>query len=153
MCIEGSNAKRPLGVSVAICCHNGGDRLPETLACLEEQCASGVEWEVLIIDNASTDHIGEIAQQSWPEDAATPMRIVREPQLGISFARQKALREARYEIVSFVDDDNHVASDWVAVASEVMSADHELGALGSNLAASAVAFPEWFPRYCLLRRR
>ena len=146
---EHSAGSRALGVSVAICCHNGQRRLPSTLSCLKNQRAPGVAWEVLIIDNASTDHGVEIAHQSWLACGPAPMRIVREPRLGLCCARQTALREARHEIVSFVDDDNHVAPDWVAIASEVMSADPELGAIGSiNCAAAEIAFPYWFRSYC-----
>ena len=44
------------GVSVVICCHNSGKRLPETLRHLAAQVVEeGIPWEVVIVDNASTD--------------------------------------------------------------------------------------------------
>jgi glycosyltransferase involved in cell wall biosynthesis len=135
---------------VAICCHNGEGHLPATLTHLKgQQVRSKIPWEILLVDNASTDRSAEVARQFWADTAAAPLRVVFEPRLGLTYARERGLHEARYEIVSFVDDDNWVASDWVTVASETMSADPELGAIGSiNRAVSGIAFPQWFSRYC-----
>jgi glycosyltransferase involved in cell wall biosynthesis len=77
--------------SVVICCHNSTPRLAETLRHLRQQTAIGVPWEVLIVDNASTDGIAETAIACWHRGPA-PIRIVREPQLGLGRARMTGLR-------------------------------------------------------------
>jgi glycosyltransferase involved in cell wall biosynthesis len=148
--IAAPSNRQPQGVSVAICCHNGEEQLPATLAHLRDQrVRDEVPWEILLVDNASTDRSAQVARQCWANETAAPLRVVQEPRLGLTCARERALREARYEIVSFVDDDNWVSSDWVAVASETMTAEPELGAIGSiNRAVSEIAFPPWFSRYC-----
>src|SRR5271166_5492963 len=139
-----------LGVSVVICSHNGEKLLPATLAHLKNQDVNGdLKWEVLVIDNASTDQTALVARHCWGEDGAAPMRVIFEPRLGLSYARERAFKEAQYELVSFVDDDNWVTPKWVMTVSERMSADCELGAIGSvNTAVADVPFPEWFSRYC-----
>lgn len=137
-------------MSVIICCHNSAKLLPNTLAYLKQQRNSAkLEWEVVVIDNASTDKTASVAHQFWGEDGAAPIRVVKEPQLGLRYARERAFEEARYEILSFIDDDNWVAPDWISTVMECMSSDVELGALGSvNTAVADVPFPEWFSRYC-----
>jgi glycosyltransferase involved in cell wall biosynthesis len=139
----------PLGVSVVICTHNGAKRLPSTLAHLRaQQVPEEIDWEILLIDNESTDDTAEVASKCWPGDAPAQLRIVREPQIGLSYARARAFAEARYELISFVDDDNWVNRDWVKVASEVMSGDPQIGAVGGvNEAVAEVAFPAWFDHY------
>ncbi|MBV8358460.1 MAG: glycosyltransferase family 2 protein [Deltaproteobacteria bacterium] len=139
-----------LGVSVVICSHNGEKVLPATLAHLKNQhCIKGLKWEVLLIDNASSDNTALVARQCWSDDGPAPMRVVREPQLGLCHARRRGFDEAQYEVVSFIDDDNWVAPTWVATASRCMSTDLQLGAMGSaNTAVTEVSFPEWFSRYC-----
>jgi len=141
---------KKLGVSVAICCHNGERLLPQTLANLKAQTVSGeAAWEVIVVDNASTDRTDEVARNCWEPGAPAPMRIVREPRLGLSHARARAFEEARYELVSFVDDDNRVAPDWVETASRAMSAEPALGAIGSvNRPVADGPLPGWFARYC-----
>lgn len=134
------------GVSVVICTHNGGARLPAVLAHLAAQRAE-CEWEVVLVDNASTDGTAEIAAQHWPPHCA-PLRIVAEPRLGLSFARRRGLDAAAYPIVGFVDDDNWLAPDWVAIASQRMAELPDVGALGGYIEpATDVPLPEWFARY------
>jgi cellulose synthase/poly-beta-1,6-N-acetylglucosamine synthase-like glycosyltransferase len=138
-----------MGVSIAICCHNGEKRLPSTISHLKRQRVTpDLKWEVVVIDNASTDATAIVARQCWGDDGPVPMRILHEARLGLSHARERAFEEAHYEIVSFVDDDNWVAPEWVTTVSKCMSADSELGAIGStNSAVAEASFPEWFSRW------
>lgn len=132
------------GVSVVICCHNGASRLPATLARLKAQELGSVPCEVLFIDNASTDGSAEVMLASW-ERSSVPLRVIREPKLGVRYARERGLAEAQYEFLGFIDDDNWVARDWVATAYQVLSTECSLGAVGSiRDPVCEVASPEWF---------
>ena len=138
-----------LGVSVVVCCHNSAKRLPQTLAHLiAQQVRKGLEWEVIVIDNASRDETGQVALASWPADAPAPLRVVCEPHSGLTNARYRGLAEAKYELISFVDDDNWVCPEWVQMVSEVMSEHRDLGACGgSNDGVCQVDPPWWFEGY------
>jgi glycosyltransferase involved in cell wall biosynthesis len=139
-----------MSVSVVICCHNSSSRLAETLGRLRHQTTVGVPWELLIVDNASTDGTAETAVACWRAGPA-PLRILREPQLGLGRARIKGLREARYEIVSFVDDDNWVASDWVANVDRIMAENELLGAVGGLIdPVFEKPPPSWFECFKVL---
>jgi glycosyltransferase involved in cell wall biosynthesis len=123
-----TNSQR-LGVSVVICCHNSAELLPAALAHLRSQVVQKeIPWEVILVDNASTDRTTQIARECWPQNALAPLRVVHEPRLGLSNARQRGFAEASYEIVSFVDDDNGACPDWVATISRVMGEHAEVGA-------------------------
>ena len=138
-----------VGVSIALCCHNSARLLPRTLEHLKVQRVSAeVFWEVLVVDNASTDDTAEVARQCWGADVSVPMRVVKEPRLGLSYARERAFREARYQIVSFVDDDNWITDDWISTVNECMVLDPQLAAIGSRVTTVAdVPLPKWFGRY------
>jgi glycosyltransferase involved in cell wall biosynthesis len=138
-----------LGVSVVICCHNSRQRLPQTLAHLAaQQVRESVQWEVIVVDNASTDETSQIALTSWPAAVPAPLRVVDEPQLGLSHARYRGYLEAKYEIISFIDDDNWVCPEWVQLVSEIMSQYPELGACGGLIEAKCeVTPPEWFEQF------
>jgi glycosyltransferase involved in cell wall biosynthesis len=134
----------PWGVSVVVCCHNSAPRLPATLAHLAAQDAS-VDWEVVVVDNGSTDDTAAVARSSWPSTTPAPLRIVREARLGLIHARARGLAEARFEIVAFVDDDNWLSPDWLQLAASIMRAHPEVGACGgSNVPAFATEPPWWF---------
>ncbi len=136
-------------VTCVICCHNSAQRLPETMRHLSAQKTSaGTRWEVLIVNNASTDDTAEVARRHWTGPASVPLRIVAEPQPGLSHARVRALAEAKGEIISFIDDDNWVCADWVEKVANFMAAHPEVGALGGyNTAVSDQPFPPWFEKY------
>jgi hypothetical protein len=76
------------------------------------------------------------------------MRIIRESRLGLTFARECALGAARYELVSFIDDDNWVSNTWVRGVAEVMAAHPEAAVIGGYCeAAPEIAPPRWFSRF------
>jgi glycosyltransferase involved in cell wall biosynthesis len=138
-----------MSVTVAICCHNSAARLQPTLEHLAaQQVPAGLRWEVLIVDNASTDYTAAAAARFWPAEAPATLRVVTEPRLGIRFARMRACDEAAGEFICFVDDDNWLAPDWVATASEILTRDPTIGACGGwNDAVSDTPLPAWFDRY------
>jgi cellulose synthase/poly-beta-1,6-N-acetylglucosamine synthase-like glycosyltransferase len=146
---ERLHACAPIGVSVVVCCYNSARRLPQTLAHLaSQQVAEEIPWEVIVIDNASTDGTAEVAQRSWPQGSTVPLRIVHEPRLGLSYARARGFSEARYEIVSFVDDDNWVCPEWVRIVQEIMCHHGEVGACGGFIEAICEETPpRWFEHY------
>src|SRR5437016_2123314 len=120
-----------LGVSVVICCHNSAQRLPRTLAHLSAQKVSAeIPWEVIVVDNASSDDTAKVEASSWPKNARASLSVLREPEPGLSHARRRGFDEAKYEIVCFIDDDNWVSTDWVETISRVMSEHPDVGACG-----------------------
>jgi GT2 family glycosyltransferase len=64
--------ERPAGVSVVVCCHNSASRLPTTLHHLAAQeVPRDLGWEVIVVDNASTDRPFVLCRShAW--EAATP---------------------------------------------------------------------------------
>jgi glycosyltransferase involved in cell wall biosynthesis len=134
------------GVTVAICCHNSARLLPATLRSLERQ-VSDVPWEVLVVDNGSTDGTSDVAHAGWSH-SSIPLRVVGEPRLGVANARKRAFQEADYEIVTFLDDDNHAAPDWVQRVWEIMTSHPGVGACGGrNIPDCEIDPPQWFSRH------
>lgn len=143
------NPTSPLGVSVVICCYNSALRLPETLKHLLAQDApADLPWEVIVVDNASTDDTAQVARSFWPDDAPVLLRVVSEPEPGLKHARRRGFQEARYELVSFVDDDNWLESNWVKLVAEIMVEHPEVGACsGRTQAVTEIEAPAWFAEY------
>ena len=140
------------GVSFIVCTFNGAARIPRVLGHLARQVVPmGVEYEVIIVDNASTDNTSDIARQCWLAlDMSVAFHIVREMRSGLSFARAAGIKTARYEILSFIDDDNLIASDWCSRIVEKMRSNPQLGAIGGRGVAEfegVVSPPHWFARY------
>lgn len=136
------------GISIIICCYNAATRIQPTLQALQRQVDPGFPWELIVVDNASTDTTGEVAKRVWDQNPVTTLTIVKEEQPGLIHARHKGLAEARYEIVSFIDDDNWVEEKWVVKIGDVFSMDPQIAAAGGqSLPAFEKTAPEWFSRY------
>lgn len=98
--------------TVALCTHDHADRLRRTLADLHELQLPEAPWELLIVDNASSDTTAALlAREQWP--TGWQVRVVREEKLGLSNARNCALREARGDYLIFVDDDETPEPGWL----------------------------------------
>lgn len=138
------------GVSIIVCGFNAVGRIQPTLKALQQQRFSGgkIDWEVIVVDNASTDGTSIIAKKIWIENPVTEFRIVLEEKPGLIYARHKGLSESKYEIVSFIDDDNWVEERWVEKVYNIFCLDKEIGACGgSSEAVFENEKPDWFPAY------
>ena len=118
--------------SVCICTHNGGHRLSAVIECLARQTAPADAWELIIVDNASTDGSGSIAAELMARHGLAQGRVVEEPQAGLSFARRRGAAEARGQIVCFLDDDNLADPDWVETALRIFAAQPRTGSAGGK---------------------
>ncbi len=136
------------GISIVICCYNSELRIPKVLACLQNQkLKSQIGWEVLVVDNASTDRTGGVAKECWTLPGVE-LRVVNEPNPGISHARRRGFEEAHFEIISFVDDDNWVEEEWIQKVFDTMYSDMEIGIMGGfGTAAFEETPPAWFSSY------
>jgi len=90
-----------IALSVVIPTHNRSDALAATLARLAEQ-DFGESWEVIVVNNRCTDDTDEVVRrQNFP----ALLRLVHEETPGVAAARNRGAREARGEILVFIDND------------------------------------------------
>jgi glycosyltransferase involved in cell wall biosynthesis len=102
-------AKGPVA-SVVVCTHN---RAAYIGRCLEGIAAQGVtfDYEVIVVDNCSTDGTARVAESFHDR---LPLRVVREETLGLSHARNRGIREAKSDIIIYIDDDAVAFPGWLA---------------------------------------
>lgn len=128
-------------ISVVICTHNRADSLRRTLASLEKQTLSCDEFEVLVVDNASTDHTKAVAE-SFSQLSLT---YLYEPQLGLSRARNTGWQHAQANYIAFIDDDAVANPQWFAALLDTFTLhlDKEIAVGGRVELASTVTIPDW----------
>lgn len=119
-------------ITVALCTHNHADRLPRTLADFSTLLPPTRPWELVVVDNGSTDQTPHLlAEHQW-RPKGVPVRVVRETRLGLSNARNRALKEARGEYLLFIDDDETPEPQWLRAYEEAML-EHAPDALGGRI--------------------
>ncbi|WP_204102950.1 MULTISPECIES: hormogonium polysaccharide biosynthesis glycosyltransferase HpsE [Spirulina sp. CCY15215] len=138
-----------LDITVAIPTYNGATRLPAVLDRLKKQIeVENIAWEVLVVDNNSTDNLKEVVQ-SYENIGFNnlPIRYCLETQQGAAFARIKAIKEARGRLVGFLDDDTLPALNWLKSAYLFGCEHPQAGAYGSQIHGNyEVEPPENFHR-------
>jgi glycosyltransferase involved in cell wall biosynthesis len=133
-------------VSVVISTFNRCGSLPHLLdQLLNSQEAVGIDYEVIIVDNNSTDDTRLIVQRRM---AAEPrLNYVFEARQGVSYGRNAGIRVARAPVIAFTDDDNAPSVDWIANAKAVLDAHPEAaGAGGPVLPVWPMHVPAWIDR-------
>lgn len=129
-------------VTVAIPTYNRADFLRQTLAGLAGQHFPQDHFEVLVIDNNSRDHTRAVVQEFASAHPAP--RYIHEPRQGLDYARNRAIAEARGEVIVFGDDDILVQPDWLTQISVPLLADaaRRIGAVGGEVIP---VFPDGLP--------
>ena len=92
-----------MDISVVIPTRNRAQKLRRTLDGLRAQTLSSAAFEVLVVDNGSSDDT--CATVAGYLDKAPNWRYLREPQPGAAAARNSGIRASQGEIVLFLDDD------------------------------------------------
>jgi glycosyltransferase involved in cell wall biosynthesis len=97
-------------LSVIICTHNPRtDYLRRVLDGLKSQTLVKEQWELLLVDNASSEPLAGKWDLSWHPSA----RHIREDQLGKTPALLRGIREASGNVLVVVDDDNVLAPEYL----------------------------------------
>ena len=135
--------------TAVISTYNGEARVGAVLDCLRDQTnVDNIKWEVIVVDNNSTDATESIVRQyqaNW--SASSPLRYELELQQGAGFARHCGAKVARGLLIGYLDDDNLPNKDWIYQACEFAKRHPRAGAFGSRVYGKfSVDPPENFNR-------
>lgn len=139
-----------LGVSVIICAYNSVSKLEKTLWHLAKQETDAeLNWEIILVDNASTDGTSAYAKEIWSDyQASIPLNIILEKKPGLSFARHAGIANSNYDFVLLCDDDNHLDKNYIQQGFQLLVENSAVAALGGKgKIVSDVAIPDWFEHY------
>jgi len=138
-----------MDVSVIICTHNPRpDYLRRVLDALKAQTLPMEQWELLLIDNASSEGLVDVWDLSWHPSA----HHIRENELGKTPAVLRGIKESAGELLVLVDDDNVLAPDYLAESKAISERYVFLGAWGAGVIEPEFEIqpPTWVHNYFYL---
>ena len=140
---------REPAVSVVICTYNRDKFIGEALNCLAKQSLPPDQFEVIVVDNKSTDNTATIAKNFIAKHTELNMRYVLEPNKGLSFARNRGIGEAKAPIITYIDDDAEVTPRFLQSIVNFMQADKTVSGIGGKVIPkySESEEPKWMSRY------
>ena len=121
-------------VSVVVPTRNRSPLVRIALDSLLAQSANGVRYEVLVVDNNSTD---DTARTVATYGEVGHIRYLFEAREGPSHARNRGVEESSAPIVAFTDDDVRVSESWVARLKSTFDRHADVDCVGGRV------LPEW----------
>jgi O-antigen biosynthesis protein len=134
-------------VSVVVCTYNGAHTIGDCCAAL--RALEYPKYEVIVVDDGSTDGAGEIA-------GSAGFRVVRTSNQGLASARNTGLAAANGELVAYIDDDAMPDPHWLSYLVNTFRTTSHAAVGGPNVApadgavADAVAIAPGGPIHVLL---
>lgn len=132
-------------ISVIICTYNREKYIFRVLESLAKNDYPYSEYEIVLIDNNCTDGTAaelERFKAAYPE---VNFRYFLEPNQGLSYARNRGIRESKGEILVYVDDDAFVDAKYLANYAELFSRRPDIDAAGGPIIPyyESGIEPEW----------
>jgi len=125
-------------VSVVVATRNRSDWLDDCLATLVAQRTDRVV-EFVVVDNASTDATADVVRSWAARDDR--VRLVAEPNLGLSRAKNAGLSAAAGDVVLFTDDDVVVDGGWAQALADCLDDHPETGFVTGRIEAPGDEVP------------
>lgn len=119
-------------LSVIVCTCNRASQLARCLHQFSEGQIPPEEWELIVVDNNSSDYSREVVQK-FAGSAPFQVRYLFEGRQGLSHARNRGLAEASCSIIAFTDDDCLVDRYWASTILREFSNDPSLSVLGGRV--------------------
>ncbi|MCB0063270.1 MAG: glycosyltransferase [Caldilineaceae bacterium] len=129
-------------ISVIVCTFNRAELLRELLQTLCAQTVAFTQYEVIVVDNGSTDQTKTVTvafTTRYPQ-----VRYCFEPRQGLSHARNRGWQEAKGDYVAYIDDDCKAPPDWLAVAQEIIETVAPVEFGGPHYPFYNTAKPHWW---------
>ena len=100
-------------ITAVVCTRNRERFLAKCLDSLLRQTFAKERYEILVVDNGSTDRTAEIVRGYEAEHG---IRYIHEPVIGLSRARNTAWRNAKTDYLGYIDDDAVAEPQWLETA-------------------------------------
>lgn len=136
------------GVSIIVCTFNGANRIKKTLNAILN-LESFVEKELVLVDNASTDDTQHQVQVFFEENPpGFEVKLVREENPGLLYARVAGIKSARFDLLLFCDDDNWLFPDYLTIGTKHFKSNPNIGVVGGQgIGVLELEKPIWFDKY------
>lgn len=140
-------------VTFIICTYNRADYLDQALhSLLKNNTPQDIEFEILVVDNNSPDNTPEVVQkyQDSGEDEHQCIRYVKETNQGLTYARNRGIREANTPYIVYLDDDIRASEKLIPAWTTFFEEHPEIVAAGGRIHVRFdAAKPRWMSHFLL----
>ena len=127
-------------ISVVITAYNAGSTVLATLHALDQQTAPRDRFEVILVDDGSTDDTKQIVER-FASQSSLPLTYVYQPNKGVGAARNFGVRHAKGDILAFTDADCTCDADWIEVIAQEIRKQKKKLIGGCTYSHDTIIFP------------
>jgi len=124
--------KENLRISIVVVCYNEKENIAECVESLLAQDYPQGDYEVIVVDNDSTDGTKEIVDKY----AGNRLKLIINPVKGIAESRNIGVDKASFDRVAFIDADCIAPKDWLSLLADgyktYREANDKLAAVGGS---------------------
>lgn len=138
----------PLKISVVICTYNRALYIREAMESLYHQTLSKECYEVIIVNNNSSDQTEQICEAFIASHSDARYYYMNEPKQGASLARNTGSLHAKSPLLCFMDDDAVADKDYLEKIVGFFEKHTDAGGLGGRIIPRYIPKePEWMSHY------
>jgi len=135
-------------LTAIICTYNRAKYIGNLLESIAANDLEKSEYEILLVDNNCTDNTREICETFAEAHKDVQFRYTNEPEQGLSAARNRGIKEAKGDILVYVDDDALVDTWYLRTIADYMYAHLEISAIGGKIIPLyETEEPKWMSPY------
>ena len=137
-------------ISVIICTYNREKFILKTLQCIRDQSFPETGFEIIILNNNSSDTTKAICIEFINQSSGFNINYVEEYNQGLSYARNRGLKEAKGDIITFIDDDAFAVPDFLKSIQDFFTQNPSALTLGGKVEPQFEAEkPSWMSPFLM----
>lgn len=134
-------------ISLVIATYNGADSLPATLESLTRQTLDKELWDVVVVNNNSTDTTVQVVGDFAAAHPEIKLKLVHEPNQGLSWARNRGIDESTGDYIVIIDDDETACPELMREYFDFLDTHPHIVAAGGKITPRYPAErPKWLSR-------
>lgn len=135
-------------ITATISTYNREHYLPQVLDSLKRQSLSKDRFEIILVDNNSPGNTKEIAMNFKNDNPEIAFEYYLETNQGLSYGRNRGIKESKGKYVTFIDDDAFLADDYLEVIYNYFENNCNVVAIGSKILLHYESvIPDWENKY------
>lgn len=135
-------------ISLILPTYNRVNILRTSLGYIARQDYPPDDFEIIVVDNNSTDDTRSVVEDFKIHHPQLFINYVFEKQQGLVYARHTGARSAKYDILSYIDDDGFLNPGWLREVARVFQANDQVAAVAGKIVIKWDSPPpDWIYQY------
>jgi len=135
-------------VSAVICSYNRARFVLKAVESIFSQDFDRNAYEVIVVDNNSTDDTLAELEKFKQAHPGYNFSYYTEPNQGVAYTRNRCAREAKGELIIYLDDDSIASQGWIKNTVDFFDAHPEVYSTGGKITPYFLtSIPDWYSKY------